>query len=116
MTAHKAGPDEPKDFFAVKGRFTLHISPQTPRGWWLGALWTLGIMLPAVPLIIFGAMVDGTPQEPWIGLAVLPFLLLMGVMIWVMIRWMLARADIVSPEELKDMARDRASRPGRRRQ
>ena len=99
--------DEPKDFLAVKGRFTLSITPQTPRGWLLGAAWVAAIILPYLPFSIWSASLDGTPQEHWIGITVVPMLLLTGLTVWAMIRWTLARADIVSPEEMRDLVRRR---------
>jgi hypothetical protein len=101
---------QPKDFLAVKGKFSLHITPQTPRGWRMGAVWTLAIILPSIAVGIVGLFVDGTPQERWIGWAVVPSLIATGLIIWSMIRWMLARADIISPQDLKDIARNRANR------
>lgn len=108
--ARRNDNSEPRDFLAVKGRFSLHITPQTPRGWRALIGWTIAVILPAVPLVILGIMVDGTPQERWVGWAIVPSLVATGLIIWAMIRWTLARADIVTPEELKDIARHRANR------
>ena len=99
--------DEPRDFLAIKGPGRLKIEPQTKRGWLLGGLWTLLVLLPTVPLVILGAHVDDTPQEYWALLALIPHLALTGLIAWAMVRWMLARADVVTTEELKDFIRQR---------
>ncbi len=112
MARGSDGTGERRDFLAVKGRFTLSITPQTPRGWLLGAAWVAAIILPYIPFSIWSASLDGTPQEHWVGIAVLPMLLLTGLIIGAMIRWTLARADIVSPEEMRDLVRRR--RPDKR--
>lgn len=115
MTRHTDEADPPRDFLAIKGRFTLNVTPQIPRGWLTGAAWTAAIILPYIPLGLWSASLEGTPRESWILAGVLPVMILTGLTIWAMIRWILARADIVSPGEVKDMIRDRRSRPDRKR-
>lgn len=112
MTRRGSENEERRDFLAVKSRFMLSITPQTPHGWLTGAAWTAAIILPYIPYSIWAAMLDDTPQEHWVGIAMLPMLLLTGLTIWAMVRWMLARADIISPEEVQDAIRKRP--PGKR--
>jgi hypothetical protein len=102
-----------KDFLAVRGPRSLHITPQTSRGWRLGAYWLLPIVVPHIALMIWAMSVDDTPQETWVLIAVAPLLLLNGLTIWAMIVWMLRRADVVSPADVRAAASGR--RTSRRR-
>lgn len=104
-------PLPPKDFLAVRsGRWSLHISPQTPRGWGLLFLWTLALIAPTVPLAIAGAWLDETPYEIWVLAGMVPVFLLTGLIIWLMVRWMLARADIITSADLAELKRNRSKR------
>lgn len=107
--ARRNDMSEPSDFLAVKGKFSLHITPQTRRGWLSLLAWIVAVILPTIPLIILGVIVDDTPQEYWVGWAIVPSFAGTGVVIWAMTRWMLARADVVTPEDLKDAARSRTN-------
>ncbi len=89
---------EPRDFIAVKGPGRLQIRPQTPRGWRMTLFWILALIAPHLPLTLLAVRVDDTPQEIWALICIAPVLLINGLTIWVMIRWMLNRAEIVSPE------------------
>jgi hypothetical protein len=108
-----AGP--PRDFLAVKGPHTLQVTPQTPRGWRLMAAWIAALLVPHVPFLVWAATLDDTPEEFWVFIGLVPLLLLNALTVWAMIRWMLARATIVSPADLQDQSRDRRSRTGRGR-
>lgn len=90
---------KPRDFIAVKGPGRLQIRPQTPRGWRMTLVWTVALLAPHVPLTVLAVWVDDTPREIWVLLCLAPVLLINGLTIWAMIRWMLNRAEIVSPEE-----------------
>lgn len=103
-------PPEPGDFIAIRGTWTLKIVPRTARGRIAAVLWVLLLMLPYVPFILLAVWVDGTPRETWVLWALGPMLLLTALTSWAMIRWMLARATILSPEDFEALARSR--RPG----
>jgi hypothetical protein len=96
----RSAKSKPKDFLAIKGPWSLSITPQTPRGWRLFGVWTAILLLPTLPLALFAAAVDDTAREHWVLIATVPFLIIMGLLAWTMTRWMLARSDIVRPDEL----------------
>jgi uncharacterized membrane protein YhaH (DUF805 family) len=104
-----------KDFIAFKSARSLQIKPQTPRGWWTGLIWTLILLAPSVPLVMLTAWVDETPQEIWVLYAVLPHLLLTGLIAWAMIRWMMARAEIMQRDEKGNWVSNSTSKGDRTR-
>jgi len=101
--------DEPRDFLAVRAPRSLHITPQTPRGWRASLYWVLALLAPHVPLTISAILLDNTPQETWVLIAVAPILVLNGLTVWAMIRWMLNRADILSSDGTATSGRRRGS-------
>ena len=105
--ARKSTPPK-KDFIAYKGRMSLKITPQTPRGWrYLGA-WMLGLLVLMIPFVVVAIAVDDTPNEHYILWAVGPSLLLTFGGIWVMTRWMLARSEVIDMDEIAQWKRDKA--------
>jgi hypothetical protein len=106
--------DAPRDFIAVRAPWTLSITPQTGRGWRALFVWIGAILAPHLPLVLWAAAVDGTADEKWVMIALVPLLILNGLTVWAMIRWMLKRADVVTAEDIK-RARNN-DRPGSNRQ
>lgn len=103
---------EIEDFIAIKGPWTLKITPQTPRGWRAALMWMLILLAPTLPYLALAIWVDDTPREIWAIWMLIPLLLLNGLTIWAMIRWTLKRATIVTLEELQSLTHNR--RPGTR--
>ncbi len=100
MTRREDPYAEPKDFLAVRAPYSLQITPATPRGWRATLLWVLALLVPHIFLTVWAIAVDETPQEKWVLIALLPILAVNGLTVWAMIRWMLARAEVVTPDEI----------------
>ena len=86
-----------KDFLCYKNGWQMRFVPQTPAGWRAMGWWMLILLMPVVPFAALAMMVDDTPQEHWALYALIPLFLIMGWLIWIMIRWMLPRSEIVEP-------------------
>jgi hypothetical protein len=108
MMARKSTPPK-KDFIAYKGPGKLQITPQTPRGWRHFALWMVVILSPTVPFVLLSAQVDDTPDEHWALWGMIPVFLVMGLLIWRMAKWMLARSEIIDIADITEWKRDRDS-------
>lgn len=113
MSRRNAPHDEAMDYVAIKGPFTLRITPRTARGWRGSIVWMLILLAPYVPYTIFASHVDDTPREYWAIIAMGPMLLLTALSIWAMCRWMLKRAIILTPDEFADVVARRNKDPRR---
>lgn len=97
-----------KDFIAYKNGWQLKIMPQTSRGWKHMAVWTLILLLPTVPYGALATMVDDTPNEAIALWALVPYFLILGLLMWWMSKWMLARSEVIDMEEFAQWKRDKA--------
>lgn len=98
----------PKDFVCYKSGWAMKFVPQTANGWKYTGIWTLILMLPAVPFAVFASAVDDTPQEHWAIWAMIPLFIIIGLLIWQMSKWMLARSDVIDANDIAQWKRDKA--------
>ncbi len=105
--------EEDKPFICYKqGRWSMKIVPRGIEGWRLLGLWALPF------LVLTGghiALVASAPDdEGFVGWATFVFLGLIAVWAFVMIRWMLARSEVINLADLLELKRkqdrDKASR------
>ena len=102
-----------KDFIAYKNGWQLKIMPQTSRGWKHTAVWTLILLLPTVPYGALATLVDDTPNEPIALWALVPYFLILGLLMWWMFKWMLARSEIITMNDVVQGKRDKARKEER---
>jgi uncharacterized membrane protein len=100
--------DEDKPFICYKQGWNIKISPRNAAGWRAFGLWLLPFFAAtAVFVAVVAAMDEKGVSATTINLAlVLPFIL--GTIIWAiaMIRWMMARSEIVDVNGLLEMKRE----------
>lgn len=107
--------DEDKPFVCYKQGWNIKIMPRNGEGWRALGLWMLALMSPSALLVPLAIKLDDTPRE-WIVIwALIPFLLIMGAIGIAMVRWMMARSEIVNIEDLLAIKReqDRQRKSGR---
>ena len=106
--------DEDKPFIAYRqGKWNLKIVPRSAAGWRAFGVWLALLMLLTVG---FTALVASDPDNSvfaiWLTVG---FLIVVGLWIWAMIRWMLARSEIIDLDELLAAKRRRDRQRGKRR-
>ena len=105
--------DEDKPFVCYKQGWNMKIVPRNADGWRAFALWLAA--LGALIGLFIGALALGLGQSGEIA-AVVIFLLLTGAWTFAMIRWMLARSEVIDLADLVELKRMRdQERPGRRK-
>jgi hypothetical protein len=105
--------DADKPFIAYRqGRWGLKIVPRGAAGWWAFILWMLSLVPVAVLFIV------GISREPE-GAALIALIggYVAALVIWgvVMVRWMLARSEVVQIEDLLALKREKEARDRERR-
>ena len=98
-----------KPFIAFRNGWALQITPQTPAGWRAFGTWMAGLLIGTALFIAIVAALD-TSRAVLIATGVFTIATLAWA--WAMIRWMLARSDVV---DAKDISEFRRSRDGHRR-
>ena len=94
--------DEDKPFVCYKQGWSMKIVPRNAAGWRAFWLWILLL----VPLIgIFIATLATEPGETLELVFVALFLALTGIWVFAMIRWMLARSEVVDLAKLMELKR-----------
>ncbi len=98
--------EEDKPFICYKrGRWGMTIVPRDGEGWRLMGLWFVPFVLLTAGHI---AVVTSVPEDhTLVGWATLGFVLLIAVWAFSMIRWMLARAEVIELDELLALKRER---------
>jgi hypothetical protein len=105
--------DEDKPFICYKQGWSMKIVPRNAAGWRAFGLW----MASLIPMIaVFAAAMATDPGETLEIVFVVAFLALTGAWVFAMIRWMLARSEIVDLAELMELKRrkDGSTPSGRR--
>lgn len=106
--------DEDKPFICYRqGRFGMKIVPRNGAGWRAFAFWMIGFFSMAALFVIF------MNRQPTRGVMIATLVgYVIATIIWAisMARWMKARSEIVSMDELLALKRDldRQSRSGRK--
>lgn len=105
--------DEDKPFICYKqGRWGMKIVPRNGEGWRALGLWMAVLALLTIGHI---ALVASKPDNAvFVGWATFGFIVIVGVWAIAMIRWMLARAEVINLDELLELKRER-DRSKRRR-
>jgi hypothetical protein len=98
--------DEDKPFICYQQGWNIKIMPRNAAGWRAFGLWMLAILMPTFAMIPLAARLDDTPYEYIVVWATVPFLLVMGVTIFAMIRWMKARSEIVDLDAMLEIKRE----------
>jgi hypothetical protein len=106
--------DEDKPFICYKQGWNIKITPRNGEGWRALAFWMLALLTPTFAFIPFAAHYDDTPQEYIVLWAVVPMLLVTGVITVAMIRWMMARSEIIDVNGLIEIKREQDRRAKRR--
>ncbi len=105
-----AEPEKP--FICYKSGWSIQISPQTAAGWWMFAGW-MSLTLPLGGLLFLFMGKDPTTARTVAG--VMGFTLAMLGWAWGMIRWMMARSEVIDLRELQKLKRELDARKGRGR-
>ena len=102
--------DEDKPYVCIRHGWIVQITPRNGAGWRGLGLWLLLLALPTVGFVALASagLADGTMI--WITIL---FHMVVIAWIWAMIRWMMARSEIVDMKDLE--AFRRSQRKSRRR-
>lgn len=104
--------DQDKPFICYKQGWSIKIVPRNAQGWrWLG-LW-----LAAYGLLLAGylAVAAALTDDSAVTAAIVGFLAISGMWAFAMIRWMLARSEVLNLKELIELKRKRDRESNRRR-
>ena len=104
--------EEKKPFVCYKSGWSIQITPQTAVGWWMFGAWML-LTLPLGGLLFLFMGEDPTTARTIAG--VTGFTLAMLGWGWAMTRWMMARSEMVSMDELLKLKREMDARKKRGR-
>lgn len=98
--------DEDKPFVCYKRGWSMKIVPRGVEGWRAFGLWMIpfGLMM-----AVFAAAIAAVEQGPAQIAIVIGFVAVTTVWAIIMIRWMLARSEIVDMKELLELKRQRDS-------
>lgn len=96
--------DEEKPFVCYRQGWSIRIVPRTSAGWSAFGVWMafLGLMVAA-----FIAILSVLPGDAAQLAVVVGFLAATGIWALAMIRWMLARSEVIAVNELLDLKRQR---------
>lgn len=92
---------EKRMFLCVKNGILFNIIPQNAAGWRALILWTLILLSPFLPSAIVSAALENTAYAyliSWLDPAAIVLMLILCV---VMVRWALARSDVIDVKEWK---------------
>jgi IMP dehydrogenase/GMP reductase len=104
--------DEDKPFICYrKGKWSMHIVPRNRFGWWALAGWVVGLLALTLGIIwaIVSTLGETTLATLLIGAGVIGISLVWTI---AMIRWMLARSEVINLDDVAAFKReqDRARR------
>jgi hypothetical protein len=95
--------DEDKPFIWLKSSGGFRISPRNAEGWKWMMVWTLAL----VPICgLFGWILSFEPRPALVALCVGLFVLTMIGWSVAMIRWMMARSEVIDINELLKLKRE----------
>lgn len=101
---------EKKMFLCIKrGKWSMQITPQTKMGWISFGLWT-GLILAIAGLYIWASTymeTIGYSDGQIIGYTLAPFLIVIAIIIFIMIRWMYNRSEIIDAAEITKWEREK---------
>lgn len=100
-----------KPFVCYRQGWAMKIVPRNAAGWRAFGLW-MASLLPLIGLFVAGMALEPGPRTQ-IGIVAV-FLAASGLWAFAMIRWMLARSEIVQIDELLQLKRERDERNKRR--
>ena len=105
--------EEDKPFICVKSGWSMQIKPRNGQGWRLFGLW-MSALLPLCGFYMWS--LSGKPSASRIAIATLLYVLAMTGWAFAMIRWMMARSEMVDMKELLKLKRelDEQKQRGRR--
>ena len=106
--------DEDKPFTCYKQGWNIKITPRNGAGWKALGIWMLGLLLPTFAFIPLAVHFDDTPQEHIVLWALAPMLLLTALISIAMIRWMMARSEIIDVNGLIEIKREQDRKAKRR--
>ena len=97
--------DEDQPFICYRhGRWSMKIIPRNSAGWRAMGIWVLSFML---MLGGFTAIVASDPENStFVGWLTAGFLIVAGIWSVVMIRWMMARSEIIDLDEMRKLKRN----------
>lgn len=96
-----------------QGRWAMKIMPRGGEGWRLTAMW---LAFYAVLSGLYVWAVAGQPEdETFVGQMTAGFILVTAIWAIAMIRWMLARAEVINLDELLALKREREREKSRRK-
>lgn len=99
--------EKDKPFICYKWGWSMKIVPRNAAGWRMFGLW----MVSLVPLVVAFTAAMATELGPQAEIViVIAFLAATAVWAVAMIRWMLARSEIVRLDELLELKRERDRR------
>lgn len=98
--------DGDKPFICYKQGWNIKILPRNAEGWRALCLWMLALMGPTFALLPIAISLDDTPQESAVFWWLVPMLLITGLIAAAMIRWMMARSEIVDINALLEIKRE----------
>jgi len=97
--------DEDRPFIAYRdGRWNIKIVPRNARGWRAAGLWMLLLVLLSGG---FTALIVSDPENTtFTGWLTAGFLIVVVIWSVAMIRWMLARSEVIDLAEMRKLKRD----------
>jgi hypothetical protein len=87
--------EEDKPFICYQQGWNIKITPRNAAGWRALGLWMVVLLLPAAAMMALAVRLDDTPQEYIVLWTTVPLLIIMGIISFVMTRWMKARSQII---------------------
>jgi hypothetical protein len=107
--------EEDKPFICYQqSKWMFQITPRNAAGWRAFGLWMVAAMAPALAFTPFAITLEDTPQEHLVLWATIPLLLIMGVIIFAMIRWMKARSQIIDVNAVAKLHAEQARQAKKR--
>lgn len=95
--------EEDKPFVCYRGKWSFNIVPRGGEGWRLLGLWLVPLfLLTGVHIALVANDPDNEAFVGWVSLAFVLFVVAWAV---AMIRWMLARSEVINVDDLMAMKR-----------
>jgi len=97
--------EQDKPFICVKhGGWSMKIKPRNGEGWRAMGMWVLSLILLSggFPMLV----ARYANNDAFIGWATAGFLVVVGIWAVTMVRWMLARSEVIDVNEMLKLKRD----------
>lgn len=106
--------EEDKPFVCYRqGRFGMRIMPRNGEGWRLFAMWMIVFLLICG---VYGWLVASAPEDDaFVGWVTFGFLVVTTVWAVAMIRWMMARSEVIRLEDVLAYKREQKQKDNRPR-